>query len=349
MSSIRLDSGALLIAMLAAGAPAGVTNPDLSAIGQIRAGFTDDASVVDHDEPTLSLGETELILEAYLNPYLRGFFTLSGGEEGIGVEEAYASWVKGLPWGLGLKAGKYRMGFGKLNPMHPHVNPFIDPPRAWVSLMPGGEEGFNETALQASVLLPTPGDWASTLSADVIQGAGFHPDEERTRLGWLGRWSNAFLLGESGALETGVSGATGIDNVAEDLRGYLAGADFKAKFYLEGGSQFTLQAEGMFRRSHAVDSLTGASAEDRTGYYAVADYRYHVHMNFGAMFDQSDRAGDAARVDRAVRVFAGYTMLEESTLLRFAYEYFMPEGEIAVNGVSAQILYSMGPHKAHKF
>jgi hypothetical protein len=58
---------------------------------------------------------------------------------------------------------------------------------------------------------------------------------------------------------------------------------------------------------------------------------------------------DAARVDRAVRVFAGYTMLEESTLLRFAYEYFMPEGEIAVNGVSAQILYSMGPHKAHKF
>jgi hypothetical protein len=265
------------------------------------------------------------------------------------VEEAYASWVKGLPWGLGLKAGKYRLGFGKLNPVHPHVNPFIDPPRAWISLMPGGEEGFNETAVQASILLPTPGDWASTLSADVIQGAQFHPDEEEPRLGWLGRWSNSFLLGERGALETGISGATGIDNVTEDLRGYLAGADFKAKFYLDGGSQFTMQGEGMFRRSHSMDSIEGASSEGRMGYYAVADYRYRVHFNIGGMYDQVERAGDISKTDKAVRAFTGYTMLEESTLLRLAYEYFMPDGEAGVSSFSAQLLFTMGPHKAHQF
>jgi hypothetical protein len=328
---------------------AGVVNPDISAIGQLRAGLSGDPASPDKGEPALSLGETELILDAWLNPYLKGNFTLSGGEEGVGVEEAYASWVKGLPLGLGLKAGKYRMGFGKLNPVHPHVNPFIDPPDAWISLMPGGEEGFNEAAVQASILLPTPGDWASTLSADVIQGAQFHPDEAQTRLGWLGRWSNAFLLGDAGALEAGVSGATGIDDVAEDVRGYLAGADVKAKLYLDGGSQFTVQGEGLFRRSHAVDSVTGVSAEDRSGFYAVADYRYHVHMNFGGMYDQYERAGDPSMTDRSVRAFAGYTMLEESTLLRVSYGYSMPEGGDAFGTLSAQLLFTMGPHKAHQF
>jgi hypothetical protein len=346
-------AAAVLVFIQTAVAPlpcaAGVVNPDISAIGQLRAGLTDDAASPDQGEPTLALGETELILDAWLNPYVKGNFTLAGGEEGVGVEEAYATWVKGLPLGLGLKAGKYRLGFGKLNPAHPHVNPFIDPPAAWISLMPGGEEGFNEAAIQASILLPTPGAWASTLSADLLQGAQFHPDEEATRLGWLGRWSNSFLLGEAGALETGFSGATGVDNVAENLRGYLAGADLKAKFYLESGSQFTVQGEAMFRRSHAVDSAAGVSSEDRSGFYAVADYRYHMHMNIGGMYDQYERAGEPDKIDRSVRAFAGYTMLEESTLLRVAYGYSMPEGGDAVGVFSAQLLFTMGPHKAHRF
>jgi hypothetical protein len=99
---------------------AGVANPDISAIGQVRGGITDDPGSVDKDEPTLALGESEFIVNAALNPYLKGFFTLAAGEEGVGVEEAYATLLRGLPWGLGLKAGKYRLGLGKLNPFHPH-------------------------------------------------------------------------------------------------------------------------------------------------------------------------------------------------------------------------------------
>jgi hypothetical protein len=250
---------------------------------------------------------------------------------------------------LGFKAGKYRLGFGKLNPVHPHVNPFIDPPRAWISLMPGGEEGFNETAVQASLFLPTPGDWASTLSADVLQGAQFHPGESETRLGWLGRWSNSFLLRERVALEAGFSGATGLDIVAEDLRGTLAGVDLKVKLYLEGGSQFTAQSEALFRRSHSKDSVTGISTEDRIGFYGAADYRHHARLNFGGLYEQCEREGEASKTDRALRVFAGYAWLEESAVFRVAYEYFMPEGEAGVNAFSAQLVFTMGPHKPHQF
>ena len=350
--SARIAAGLMGGALLALPTTAGVINPDISAIGQVLGGITGDPGSTDQDEPTLSLGESEFILDAALNPYLKGFFTIAAGEEGFDIEEAYAAVLRGLPYGLGIKTGKYRLGLGKLNPVHPHAYPFIDPPRAWVSLL--GEEGFNEVAVQASILLPTPGDWASTFSVDMIQGNSFHEGQDQTRLGWLGRWSNSFLIGEKGAFDMGLSGATGTDVVAgggveKDHRGYLAGADLKAKFYLPGASQLTLQGEGLFRRSHSADSVTGVSSEDRRGFYAFADYKYHTRWNFGALYDQVERAGDAAFTDRSIKAFTGFAVLEESTMLRAGYEYFMPEGEDAFQTLSLQFLFSMGPHKPHQF
>lgn len=328
----------------------GVVNPDISAIGQVLGGVTDDATSPNKNEPALKSGEVEVVLDAYLNPYLKGWFTLSGSEDGFAVEEAYASVVKGLPWGLGLKAGKYRLGFGKVNPIHPHVLPFIEPPHSWVSLMPGGEDGFNETAVQISDLLPTPGDWASTVSVDVLEGKEFHPGDDRARLGWLGRWANDFLVGDAGALESGISGATGIDSVGLESRSYLLGADAKAKFYLPGASQLTLQGECLFSNGHIADTSTNTYAtENRWGAYAFADYRYHTQYNGGILYEQWKREGAPSLMDRSIKVFAGYAVLEESTLLRMVYEHFMPEGGTAVNTVSAQLLFSMGPHKAHQF
>ena len=324
-------------------AAAGVSNPDISALGQVLGSWTDDPASPDRDDPALAPGEAELVLDAWLNPYFKGWFTLAGGPEGIGIEEAYAAMAKGLPWGLALKAGKYRLPFGKLNPAHPHALPFIDPPRSARSLL-FGEEGFNEAAVEVSELLPTPGDWASTVYADLLAGESFHPGQEGSRLGGLGRWANAFLLGEKGALETGVSGATGIDSLGPETRAWLAGADAKARFYLEGGSQLTLQAEGFFKRAHP-----GGAVEDRSGFYAFGDYRYHTRWNGGLLYEQWEREGDPGRVDRAARAFLGYAVMEETTLLRLACERFFPEGEDAYSTVTLQLLFSMGPHKAHQF
>ncbi len=329
---------------------AGVTNPDLSAIGQVMGGYTDSAGSKNSQDPTLRLGEAEIVLDAYLNPYLKGWFTLTGGEDGIGVEEAYTSVVKGLPWGLGLKAGKHRLDFGKVNPSHPHAYAFIDPPRSLTSLLPGGSDGFNETGLQVSDLLPTPGDWASTVSAEVIEGKQFHPGQDYTSLGWTARWANDFLIGDIGALETGLSGASGQDAGRDADPAYLYGGDVKAKFYLPGASQLTAQAEAIYKRGHLSDSLpTDLRADNRFGWLASVDYRYHTQFNGGALYEQWNRLGDAEKTDRAFRVFAGYAVLEESTLLRVAYERLLEEDRAGVNSVSMQLLFSMGPHKAHQF
>jgi hypothetical protein len=327
---------------------AGVANPDISALGQVLAGVTDDPDSPDRNHPALGLGEAEFLFDAALNPYFRGAFTVAAGDEGLELEEAYTAMVRGLPWGLGLKAGKYRLGFGKLNAVHPHALPFIEPPRAWASLLPG-EEGFNETAVQVSQLQPMPGGWASTLAVDALRGSSFHPDDDRNRAGWLGRWSGAFLFGDAAALETGVSGATGVDDVGSGARGYLAGGDAKLRFYLPAASQLTLQGEAALRRSHPVDTAGVVSAETRWGAYAFADYRLHNRYNGGLLYEQAQREGHPSRTERAVRLFAGYAVLEESTVIRMAYEHFRPGGGPSVNTLSLQLLFSMGPHKAHQF
>jgi hypothetical protein len=350
--------GILLAFAMAIGLPqfiyAGITNPDLSAIGQVFGGYTDDPSSVDAQEPTLNLGEAEILLNASLNPYFKGALTLSASDEGVELEEAYTTMVKGLPGGLALKAGKYRLGFGKVNANHPHAYPFISPPRSLVSLLPGGDEGFNETGLQISSLLPTPGDWASTLSIDLIEAKSFHPDKDWTRLGWLGRWSNNFLLGEKGALETGFSAATGDDIDREWENAFIWGGDIKAKFYLPGASQLTLQAEVILHQGHAQDTsaLIGIESEirneNRAGFLALADYRFHTQFNGGFMYEQWENA-EVMTLDRAFRAFLGYSVLEESTLLRIAYEHLLPEAGEPVNSIALQLLFSMGPHKVHQF
>ncbi len=180
-----------LLLILSGNSYAGVTNPNISAIGQVFGTYTDDTRSPAARKAALSLGETELVLDAALNPYFNGMFVLSiDAKGGLDVEEAYTTMVRGLPLNLAIKAGKFRLDFGKLNQAHPHAYPFIRTPRVLdpgaAGLLPG-EESFDEPAIQVSTLFPVTDNWSVMLSADALQGSSFHPDDS-------GRRSPGFLI-----------------------------------------------------------------------------------------------------------------------------------------------------------
>lgn len=104
----------------AGGSAAKALNPDISAIG-------DFISVAGHNpvqpSPSLQMHESELGIQAIIDPYARGDFFLSFGEEGVDVEEGYITFTA-LPGGFVAKAGKMRAAFGKVNTMHNHVLPW---------------------------------------------------------------------------------------------------------------------------------------------------------------------------------------------------------------------------------
>ncbi|MCC6477281.1 hypothetical protein IT157_09535 [bacterium] len=323
---------------------AGVNNPDISVVGQMRVFTTDDEADLNRDRAQFSFDESELIFDAALNPFARGTFVFAVVDEVIEVEEGYLTMSKGLPDGLALKFGKYRAGFGKLNAIHPHAYPFVERLGVLANYLPG-EESFNEIGGQVSYRLPMKSDIASTLSLDVLQGRSFHPDEEESRPAVLGRLSEFFMLDGESSMEVGVSGTHGVNNVAEKTTSTILGLDAKAKLWFTPLNVLVLQGEvlSLRRETSASSDITA------TGGYLFADYTMKKRYNLGARYEQYQRAEEEKPWDSSVGAFAGLSLMEETTLFRVNWDHFMPDGADAVNTITLQLVFSMGPHKPHQF
>ncbi|MEO7984748.1 MAG: hypothetical protein ABI688_11775, partial [Bacteroidota bacterium] len=118
-------------------------NPDISVIGDFQGSY------ISRGKRNLDfyLNETEVSLQATVDPYVRADFFLTFGrdpvtrEYGASVEEGYLTTLS-LPAKLQLKVGKFKQAVGRINPVHGHALPFIDMPNAYVNYF--GEEGLND-------------------------------------------------------------------------------------------------------------------------------------------------------------------------------------------------------------
>jgi hypothetical protein len=370
-------SGAAVATLLvvASVACAGVINPNISVVGQPFTQWTDEAGNPAARRINLDPGETEFVFDDYLNPYARGMFVVALSEEGAEVEEGYFTLLRGLPAGLTLKGGKYRVGFGKLNPVHPHANPFAEPFRV-LKYLPGGE-AFNETGFNLSARLPSAGDWAVTVSGDVLKGDSFRlerPDSgapndpfladgdrsEEPRLAAVGRLSAFGQIGDRSGIEVGLTGTQGTNNVAAATRTTVLGGDVKAKLWTSPNAYVVVQGEVLHlkREDAGWDEVAATYTKDtvkKNGGYAYADYNFKIRYNLGASYERFQDP-DVDVWNQSIGAFAGLALLEETTAFRLDWNHLMPgtptgspTSPDAVNNVTLRIIYSMGPHKAHQF
>ncbi|MEO5989093.1 MAG: hypothetical protein ABIU54_11360 [Candidatus Eisenbacteria bacterium] len=378
----RLLLGGLLVALAAFPivADAGVINPDISLIGQPFIQWTDAGGDPSRKRPVLDAGETEIVFDAALNPYARGWATLSFADGEAGVEEIYFTMLRGLPAGLTLKGGKYRVGFGKLNMVHPHAYPFAERFGVLAAYLPG-EEAFNETGLQLSARIPAPGDIALTASVDALQGDSFRlPREpslalndplasdllngdrsEESRTALLGRLSAFLPVDDRSGVELGLSGTQGTNNVAAATRTTVLGADVKAKLWTGGDSFLLLQGEALQldREVAGWDEATARytrSSQSPLGGYLFADYNWAKRYDAGVSYERFQQPAAGEAWNAAFGAFAGLWLMEETTAFRLEYHRTMPgrpEGAIespaAANSLRLRVIFSMGPHKAHQF
>jgi hypothetical protein len=348
-------------------------------VGQPFVRWTDDPEDPARRRATLAVGETEIVFDAYLNPYARGFFTVTLGEEGAELEEGFFNLLRGLPADLAIKGGKYRAGFGKLNPVHPHVYPFAERFRVLSTYLPG-EEAFNEVGLSLSGRLPMPGDVALTASADWLQGDSFRiprkssgalndPIEiegeeadraEENRPAVLGRLAGFVPIGDRSGVELGLSATQGTNNVAARARTTVWGGDLKAKLWNSERSYLVVQGElvGLDREDAGWDAILGdyiRSSVKPFGGYVYADYNWDVRYNVGASYERYQQPTADKTWDQAMGVFAGFALLEETTAFRLSWERLSPGTPPGgpdpedVHTLILRVIYSMGPHKAHQF
>src|SRR5206468_3476201 len=119
-----------------------VFNPDMAVIGDFlgAAGRNPTAGT-----PGLEMHESELSLQAVVDPYARADFFISFGEEGVNLEEGFLAFTE-LPGGLLTKVGKMRAAFGKVNSLHNHILPWADRPLVTRNLV-GGEDGIDDAGI----------------------------------------------------------------------------------------------------------------------------------------------------------------------------------------------------------
>ncbi|HWN82571.1 MAG TPA: hypothetical protein VNM87_10775 [Candidatus Udaeobacter sp.] len=356
---------ALAGALGASPALAGPTNPNISIIGQPFARLTDDPNDIDRERLQFEPGEVELVFDDYLNPYAKAFFTLALGEDGLELEEGYFDLVRGLPLGLALRGGQFRVGFGKENPTHPHTYPFAERFRVLAAYLPG-EEGYIETGASLSKLFALPADRSLTLAVDALTGDSFRiergpsasPDDPlldpsgigdrsaETRLAVNGRAAWFAELGELSALEVGASVTHGTTNVAAAARSTIVGLDAKAKLWTSPEAYLLLQAEGLWLDRPVVGWESGAgyttAPVEALGGYVYGDYNWARRYNAGLGWERFEEPTVEGGASWAMRAYTGLALLEESTAFRLDWERFFPATGDPFNTTTLRAIFSLG-------
>jgi hypothetical protein len=364
-------------------------NPDISLIGTFNT-YTNfikgspGYGKLNFDDP-----EMELFIDGYLNPFARATANISYENNEFGVEELYGNIVRGLPLDIQIKAGKFLVGFGKLNTVHPHAWPFLERPLYHQVFF--GEGGFNDVGANFSFLLPT-GDLFTNLDVGLYKGKSLTAitDSNAVDRGispiLVSRLSTFINLDDYTNLEVGLSGSYGCYSKANlivsgssgqsdihNLNYFYSGLDFKFKYSPDAYSVLTIQGEGLLdnrdvSRITSMDkdyTLATIQKINNAGAFIYADYKFQKQFSFGIKYDYTagiigndptftSLANDDNNSTQGIECWISYYPVEETSVIRFGLQnlmYHYADGTTRDNEttIKLQFLFSLGPHKAHPF
>jgi len=265
----------------------------------------------------LSLGESELVVTANIDPYFRGLLIAAlTPENEVEVEEAFFQTLA-LGHGLTLKGGRFLSGIGYQNEIHQHWWDFQDAPLVYKAFL-GGR--LNDDGVQLKWVAPA--DLFIELGAELGRGRSF-PSTERSRNA-AGAWSLFAHVG--GDIGTSIAWRAGLshlralprerafedaDSLGNPVMQSFSGqsrlwiADFVLKWAPGGNStvtNFKLQGE-YFRRSEsgtlAYDDSAQAAPQfgvpvsdsyrsRQSGWYLQGVYQFMPRWRFGYRYDRLD-------------------------------------------------------------
>jgi hypothetical protein len=332
-------------------------NPDISLIGDFIG--TAGRNIVSPSR-SLELHESEVGLQAIIDPYARADAFISFGETGVNVEEGYVTFTS-LPAGLLMKVGKMRADFGKVNTIHNHALPYIDRPLATNNLV-GGEDGIDDAGISISRFLPAPKDWFVEGTAQVFRGdsSTVYAANRRQDLSVVGHVRGYRDLSESTNLDLGISYSRGHSNLGADF-----GSNFFTNLYGVDATlrwkplrraiykNFLLRTELFWSARDQLSPINFFQTQHAFGMYTSAEYRVNRRWTLGGRFDRSGRATNANLTDTGFSGILTYWPSEFSQIrgqYRFGHLALATPGDFSdANEFLFQFLFVMGAHGAHPF
>ncbi len=318
-----------------------VFNPDIAVIGNFVA--TAGRNPIDVT-PAMSLKESELSLQAIVDPYARADFFVSFGPDGVEVEEGYITFLT-LPGGFVMKAGQLREAFGKVNTMHTHVMPWIDRPLIMRNLL-GGEEGVRDAGASIAWLVPNPLLFLEATGEVYAGNSGVFTAETRGQVSYVGRLRSYSDLSESSNLDVGGSVASGFNETGKRRKTTLFGADATFRFRPLRRAiyqRLLVRSEVVWSRRDQPDGMSRAF-----GTYLTGEYQFDRRWIAGLRYDYAERARDSSLTDRSLSAILTYWPSEFSQIRGQLRRTKYAEGVTATE-VLLQCLFSIGAHGAHTF
>ena len=338
----------------------------------VLPGFLTDEEIGPPEEG-LSLGESELVMSANIDDQFYGFFTAAiedeGGDTEIELEEAWIQTLA-LPYGLGVKAGKFYSDIGYHNVKHPHTWDFVDAPLAY-SVFLGGNYG--DVGAQLRWVAPTTR--FIELGGEIFRGDSFPAN------GAANDGAGAFALfartgGDIGVAQSWRFGVSLLSADAEDRDSGegdvtfdgdsdLYMVDFVWKWAENGNPKLrnlVVAAEYMYRKEDGDVAIDGSGDGDydgdQNGMYAQAVYQFRPRWRVGLRYDYLTASND-------VDGFAEPTLLDDgddpyrfSTMIDFSHSEFsrlrlqasyLDTGANDDTQIFLQYIMSLGAHGAHSF
>ena len=306
-----------------------------------------------HGEESLKSGfdlqEIELRFTAFADPYVKGDLTLAmHGASGIEVEEGYVV-AQSLPRGLGLRAGKFFLPFGKQNRLHTHQFPFVEVPLVNREFL--GPEGLNDIGVEVSYLLPLP--WFSEIRVGAFEGSEEGPfrSEKGEDLAYLGRWGHLWDLGSSTTLGLGGSYAGGRNGVASGGLAQFVGGDLTIKWIPLRRAQYrgvTFQTEYLW--SKVDENEYEYEAPTQGGLVSHLQVRMSRRWWLGGRLDAlglPKELEDDPDQRRASVLLA--LVPSEFSALRFQYSAHQVEDQETQHLFQVQFNFTIGSHPAHAY
>lgn len=306
--------------------------------------------------------EMELQLNSAIDPYWNGVALLSVESETsaeglvtyeLAPEEIY--FENSTFNSLSLKLGLQKLPFGKLNAIHSHALPFIDPTLSVSEIF--GEEGLNETAATASYLMPTP--WYFDLTVEAFNPVNDRAFRSSTRgdLGAIVVAKNLWDLSSESTLEWIASLGQGKNKTDQTTQIVNSAFTYKTR-PLEGGrsSSFSATVEYSEARLHSGLDDSATQFDNLKPIQALSAW---AQFQLAQSWFLSLRS-EWAKTYRETNFAAQSELNKQTLLLAYAPTHFSaarlqfdqihdslqsdPEKRVGV-----QLNFSMGAHPAHSY
>lgn len=323
------------------------TNPNISVIGDVQGSFESR----NRRKLDVYLNEVEISFQSVVDPYARAdiFVSLgrdpSTGQLSAELEEGFAT-TTDLPAHLQLKAGKFRMAMGKINPLHPHALPTIDVPNVLVNYL--GDDGLNDAGLSMSWLVPNPFDFFQELTLEVTGGPVDHPSFARSsadRFLYLAHLKNFWELTENATVELGLTGMTG-PNVYESTT-TIGAVDLTYKWkplQFNTYQSVVWQSEVLMGRA----DTGGPDGIDSWGMYSSLSYQLDRRHFLTGRFDYANMPFDGNAAERAYSATLGWYASE---FQKIEIEGKSTSSNVQDSYVQAWLrwVFVIGAHGAHAY